>query len=372
MTIRTRLTLWYSAVMFVSLLAMGLFSYHEFVVEPRNDAREKGVVEPESETDTALEAFGIVFSCGLPAAILALGGGWWFMRKAMAEVGALTHAAERLTERNLGEQLPRSGNGDELDRLTEVFNAMTARLHNSFLGIREFTLHASHELKTPLTILRGELETQLANGALATSDREAVLSQLDEIARLTRIVDGLSLLTKADAGLVPLKLEPVQLDELVREACADAQILAKPAAVSVNLVACETATLRGDRHRLRQLLLNLTDNAVKYNRPNGVVDVELRCVGGSLAVLTITNTGEGIPAAQLSRVFDRFFRGDASHNGEVEGCGLGLCISQWIAQAHNGSIKINSTPSELTKVTVTFPAQAPALASAPQPVPVPA
>ena len=368
MTIRMRLTLWYSVVVFISLLAMGLFSYHEFVIEPRNNAHEKGVVERESESDTALEAFGIVFTCGLPAAILAFGGGWWFMRKAMADVTTLTRAAERLNERNLGEQLPRSGNGDELDRLTEVFNEMTARLNSSFQRIREFTLHASHELKTPLTILHSELESQMISSSLSAGQRESILSQLDEIQRLTRIVDGLSLLTKADAGQVPLKTEPVHLDELVREACADAQILAKPNSLSVNLIACESATMRGDRHRLRQLLLNLTDNAIKYNQTGGSVDVELRCVGGSLAILTIVNTGKGIPPEKLPRVFDRFFRGDPSHNNEVDGCGLGLCIAQWIALAHNGSIKINSVPSEFTKVTVTFPVQAAAI----EPVLVPA
>jgi signal transduction histidine kinase len=270
-------------------------------------------------------------------------------------VEALTRAAESASERNLGEPLPRSGNGDELDRLTEVFNEMTARLHGSFQRIREFTLHASHELKTPLTILRSEMETQLGNGAPSAAQRESLMSQLDEVQRLTRIVDGLALLTKADAGQVRLNPEPVRLDELVRDACADAQILAKPYSVKVGLGACDAITVRGDRHRLRQLLLNLTDNAVKYNVPGGVVDVELRSLGGALAELTVANTGKGIPPEQLSRVFDRFWRGDASHNSEVDGCGLGLSICQWIVNAHGGSIKMTSLPSEFTKVAVTFP-----------------
>src|SRR6202041_425746 len=116
---------------------------------------------------------------------------------------------------------PRSGNGDELDRLTEVFNAMTARLDNSFNRIREFTLHASHELKTPLTVMHGELETALREETGA--NRERLLSQLDEVQRLTKIVDGLSLLTKADAGLITLKRETIRLDELVRDSYADAK-----------------------------------------------------------------------------------------------------------------------------------------------------
>ena len=126
------------------------------------------------------------------------------------------------------EPLPRTGNGDELDRLTEVFNAMTARLDDSFQRIREFTLHASHELKTPLTVLRGEMETALRDESLSAAERERAASQLDELRRLAQIVDGLTLLTKADAGQIALKLEPVRLDELVRDNFADAQILAEP------------------------------------------------------------------------------------------------------------------------------------------------
>src|SRR5208337_1291727 len=122
--------------------------------------------------------------------------------------------------------------------------------------------HASHELKTPLTILRGQLESQLLDGQLSDPQRESVASELDEVQRLSRIVEGLTFLTKADAGQISLSLEPVQLDDLVCDACEDAQILAKPSHVKVGLGACEPFWMRGDRHRLRQLLLNLTDNAI--------------------------------------------------------------------------------------------------------------
>jgi signal transduction histidine kinase len=290
----------------------------------------------------------------LPAALVGLVGGWWLMRKAMSPVAALTDAASRVHEGNLREQLPRSGNGDEMDRLTAVFNAMTARLDSSFNRIREFTLHASHELKTPLTVLRGELETALREQPQDPADRERLLSQLDEIERLTIIVDGLSLLTKADAGLITLKTEPVRLDELVRESHADALFLARPHAVRVELKRCEEISLCGDRHRLRQLLLNLTDNAIKYNRPQGQVTIDLCRVNGH-AELKIANTGAGIPAELQSRVFDRFFRGDTSHGNTVEGCGLGLSIAQWIVGAHGGTIELASEPEKLTTATVCLP-----------------
>jgi signal transduction histidine kinase len=146
----------------------------------------------------------------------------------------------------------------------------------------------------------------------------------------------------------------LRLDELVRESHADALILARTNAVQVEMERYEEISLRGDRHRLRQLLLNLTDNAIKYNHPQGRVTIDLCRVNGH-AELKITNTGPGIPAEQQARVFDRFFRGDASHGNTVEGCGLGLSIAQWIVNAHGGSIQLASEPGKLTTARVELP-----------------
>ncbi|MHB8522583.1 MAG: sensor histidine kinase [Limisphaerales bacterium] len=350
MTFRTRLTLWYAGVMFVSLLIMGASTYREFAPEPRAEGRQK----TEDDESDFREVSRILFWCGVPAGLLALGGGWWLMRQALAPVAALTRAAERINERNLGEQLPRAGGGDEFDRLTEVFNAMTARLRDAFTRVHEFTLHASHELKTPLTVLCGETETELRDEALTPADRERAASRLEELRRLTRIVDSLALLARADAGQAALALAPVRLDELVRDSFADTQILAQASELQVALTACEETTVHGDAHRLRQLLLNLADNAVKYNRPAGSISMALRSAL-AVAELTIANTGPGIDPEKLPRVFDRFFRGDPAHSSEVDGCGLGLSIAQWIVSAHNGTITIASTPSRLTTVTVCLP-----------------
>ena len=347
MTIRARLTFWYAAIMFVSLLAMGVLTYREFAPEPNSEVRTK-VEEDESDLR---EIFHILFWCGVPAGLLALGGGWWLMNKSLAPVTRLTRAAETISAKNLNQRLPRSGSGDELDRLTEVFNSMLARLEDSFNRIREFTLHASHELKTPLTVLSGETETVLHDESLTPAERERAASQLDELRRLTRIVDGLTLLAKADAGQITLAMEPVRLDELVRDNFADAQILAEPHGIKVTLESCEEITVRGDRHRLRQLLLNLADNAVKYNQPQGRVTMRLRR-DGNFAEFKVTNTGAGIPTEILPRVFDRFFRGDPAHSQTVDGCGLGLSIAQWIVHAHHGTVKIDSATMKPTTVTV--------------------
>jgi signal transduction histidine kinase len=276
------------------------------------------------------------------------------MRRALAPVAALTEAAEQINEHTLNKSLARSGNGDELDRLTEVFNSMTERLHQSFTRIREFTLHASHELKTPLTVMHGELETALLNETLLPPQRSRIESQLDEVQRLTRIVDGLTLLTKAGAGQIVLARERVQLDELVREAFADAQSLARPGEIAISLKNCETAVVLGDRHRLRQLLLNLTDNAIKYNQPKGTVTLSLSRSGEN-AEVSIVNSGPGIAPELLPRVFDPFFRGDSSHSQTVEGCGLGLSIARWIVISHSGAIEITSRPGDATTAIVRLP-----------------
>jgi heavy metal sensor kinase len=359
MTIRTRLSLWYATIMFIALMAMGGLLYYQLVIEPRQEARRHHNEQEGEEAvdpDVFEDVSDIVMWCGVPSGLLALAGGWWLMKKSLAPIASLTQATEKISAHNLSERLARTGNGDELDRLTEVFNGMLARLDDSFNRTREFTLHASHELKTPLTVLCGETETALRDESLSAAERERAASLLDELRRLARIVDGLTLLAKADAGQVALKLEPVRLDELVRDNFADAQILAEPQGIQVALAAGEEITVRGDRHRLRQLLLNLADNAVKYNQPQGRVTMSLRRTGDA-AEFTIANTGAGIPPEILPRVFDRFFRGDPAHSPTVDGCGLGLSIVQWIVSAHNGSVKIESEPSKITTVTVRLPLQ---------------
>ncbi|MEO5804218.1 MAG: ATP-binding protein [Verrucomicrobiota bacterium] len=346
------MTLWYAGILCASMLVLTGLSYKHFLNEQRDGKRAIAIGEfLKTEMEDWDDVMSMVLWFGLPTALIGLAGGWFLMRKAMSPVVALTHAAEKINDRNLREQLARSGNGDELDRLTEVFNAMTTRLDDSFQRIREFTLHASHELKTPLTVMRGEIETALRDESLAATQRERLHSQLDEIERLTKIVNGLTLLTKADAGLVQLKREPVQLDELVRDNFEDAKILAEPFEISVCLEKCDPAIVHGDRDRLRQLLLNLTDNAIKYNRPSGIVTIALTCANDQ-AEIKITNTGAGIPAEMLPRIFQRFFRVDESHNNSVDGCGLGLSISKWIATAHDGSIELNSDPGKLTTAIV--------------------
>ncbi len=187
MTIRTRLTLWYAAIMFTALMVMGVLLYFQLVIEPRTyreiDEQLRHADRQACRTEHAdfrnlRDVIGIVLWCGVPGSVAGLAGGWWLTRKSLAPVTGLTQAAEKINAHNLREPLPRTGNGDEFDRLTEVFNDMLARLDDSFNRIREFTLHASHELKTPLTVLCGETETALRDESLSAAERERAASQL--------------------------------------------------------------------------------------------------------------------------------------------------------------------------------------------------
>jgi signal transduction histidine kinase len=231
---------------------------------------------------------------------------------------------------------------------------MTLRLDASFQHIREFTLRASHELKTPLTIMRAGVEIELGENQLSQEHQERLLDELDELDRLTKIVDGLTLLTRADASLVTLRKEPIALHELIQEIFTDGQVLAKPHGVTLTLASCEAITLNGDTNRLRQLLLNLIDNAIKYNQAHGTVRLELQR-DESTALFTMSNTGRGLSLAQQERAFEPFFRGDAAHSREVDGCGLGLAIARWIVTAHEGSIRMDSGLEGETIMRVRLP-----------------
>ena len=374
MTIRTRMTLWYAGILLISVLLIAGYSIIELRHRQEEAQKEAELIakrdqkaRPDWEENLAVEeriyagstmnwkdVVDLSLWIGLPAAVLSIVGGWWLMRKAFAPLAILTDKAEKIHEDTLHEKLVRSGSGDELDRLTEVFNSMTARLDSSFQRIREFTLHASHELKTPLTVLHAEIETALVGEPLSETQRERLARQLDELQRLGKMVDGLTLLTRADTGQIEMDREPVQLDEILRDTFADTQMLAKPANIHVQMTACESATIQGDRHLLRQLLLNLADNAIKYNQPDGIVEFSLRRNVANVE-LKISNSGKGIAPEALPRVFDRFFRGDSSHNSAVDGCGLGLSIAQWIAAAHGGKLSLESAPAQQTIAKLVLP-----------------
>lgn len=348
MTIVRRLGIGYAVIISLTVLVLGWLFYHEFIAE-KADFAAMGL--PDIDIDMTAEIFTVVFLGSVPLLLVAA---WWWTRRMLKPLSQLTQAARQIESTNIRLALPDQLDSDEVRTLANVLAEMTARLDTSFQQIREFTLHASHELKTPLTVMRAQLETVMREDAARSEPQMTwIENQLDEIRRLTHIVDSLTLLTKADAGLVKLESEPLALATLVEEAYEDAQVLAQPHSVSVALVACQPLTVRGDRHRLRQLLLILTDNAVKYNHPGGSVSLSLQAHPDH-AELRVTNTGTPPDPQSLDNLFQRFARG-TNAAGIVDGCGLGLTIAQWIVHAHHGSIQLTLDPNGQTTATVILP-----------------
>lgn len=346
MTISRKLGWGYGAMVTACVVMVSWLAYHEFIEEPAEYAA-KGLTDIHRDTKAE---FATV--CFLGAVPLLLGVGWWWMRRVLAPLGTLATAVQALDSTNLGRTLPRSMNGDEIDQLTAGFNAMTGRLATSIHHIHEFTLHASHELKTPLALMRMQLETvQRENAMLPQEQTKWLEEQIDEVTRLTKIVDSLTLLTNADAGLLRLNFAPVSLGELVEDAFQDLQYLAQEQGITATLSLHGDARVQGDRHRLRQLLLILIDNAVKYNRPGGRISIGLGIDDG-VALLSVNNTGK-VPA-NPEALFGRFVRGEDVQS-KVEGCGLGLSIARSIAEAHAGTIRLVPVGEEEVSVQFRIP-----------------
>ena len=337
MRVATRLAWSFLGLFTVALALVFASLYFELVVEPESEGKEgkaTGVDPP------AVIVREIAFTVALPFALLAIGG-WWLAHRAVRPVEVLAAATARLHEGNLTERVPLRGTGDEFDHLATVFNEMIVRLGESFQRVRQFTLYASHELKTPLAILRADIEQHSHDLGGTEAQNDHLSSQLDEIDRLTKLVDGLTLLTKADAHLIPLERQPVALAPLLRDAAEDTEAMAAELGISVNVGPCEEATVSGDRHRLRQLLVILCDNALKYNRPGGRIWFS-QAADSQMVSIIIGNTGVGVPEGEHGQVFERFYRGSTVQSAGIAGCGLGLSIAQWIALEHGGTLRMVS------------------------------
>ena len=345
-SLQRRLTFIHFTLFNIAILITIFFAWHDFYMAPEPGA-------PESEVSPVTHLSEIVLRSIFPLAVLDVTS-WLLIRSTFRPIQNLITAAEKLTTDNLHSPLPVTGRGDEVDRLAWVLNNLTSRLDQSFQRIRGFTLHASHELKTPLTILHTGFERALLNPSLPDHEREQLLAWQDETLRLNRIVSGLSLLTKADAHQVELRPEPVRLDFLVNDLAEDVDVLGHADGLKITVNASVPVTVHADRHRLRQLLLNLADNAVKYNLQGGSVHMSTTRVGKD-AIMEITNSGIGIPEDSLPRIFDRFYRGPENQSRMIDGSGLGLSIAQWIAEAHGGSLTATSV-NGLTTLTLRLPA----------------
>ncbi len=297
----------------------------------------------QSVTETRLR-FLLIMAVLLPVGLVLAGsGGLLLARRALKPVERMTVAAHRISAERLTERVEETGAGDELDRLAKTLNEMLGRLDTAFSQIRQFSADASHELQTPLTILKGELEVALRHSRSPGEYRDTLRSALEEIDRIAQLVEGLLLLARAEAGVLRMDRQPVDLAEVVYEVRRRVETLAASRSIQLRMDTVEPVTIRGDRERLGRLLLNLADNAVKYTEPGGSITLALRRLGDS-AELSVSDTGMGIAPEERERIFQPFYRVVDAHSSFEGGSGLGLSIARSIAVAHGGSVRVESEP----------------------------
>jgi heavy metal sensor kinase len=285
----------------------------------------------------------VMLAVGLPVAVaVAVAGGFILVRRSLEPVERMAVKAEEITQHSLSERLPVGQSGDELERLSISLNNMISRLEDALRGSKQFVADASHELRTPLTVMRGELESLAQDGRLARETREALGSVLEEVERLAEIVESLFALSRLDAGEAAV-WQPFDLAELAATTAEQMSLLATDKHIRVECESTPGVTVRGDRARLKQVIVNLLDNAIKYTPNGGQVTLRVRREGAQ-AVLDVTDTGIGIPAEALPHVFKRFFRVDGSRSREQGGAGLGLSIVKSICSAHGAEVEVLSTP----------------------------
>jgi signal transduction histidine kinase len=288
---------------------------------------------------------------------LAVGGAFLIAKTATEPLERITKEVVEITDgRSLHRRLHPEEGSAELARLTAQLNEMIGRLEMSFAALRRLTADASHELKTPLAVLRADVERAMHATPGGTDQLVALEEALHETTRMADLVDSLLTLARADEGRFDLLREPVELEPLVRDVFETALILGEDMGLKVMMTRADRCIVDGDRTRLRQLFLNLITNAIKYTPRGGEVELALAASEND-ATFTVRDTGIGIAAIDLPNIFDRFYRADRvrSRQGERSGFGLGLSISQWIAQAHGGTLTVQSRLHRGSTFTVTLP-----------------
>jgi|CXWL01.1.fsa_nt_gi heavy metal sensor kinase len=305
------------------------------------------VGESTADIDDVLRILLLTFAIALPAALaLATAGGFWLSSRALAPIDEITRAAGEISERDLSRRLDLGLPDDEVGRLARTFDGMIARLDAAFQRQRQFTADASHELRTPLAAMRGQIEVALQRPREAGDYRQVLATINEQVERMTRLVGGLLMLARTEAGALPVERARVDIAALVTSVADQIRPLAVQKGLALELDGVGNPAVIGDEDLLLQLLLNLADNAIKYTSAGSVTLAWQQ--DGSAARIAITDTGPGIDAADQTRIFERFYRVDASRTGEQPGTGLGLAICRWIAEAHGGSLSVESSGSGST------------------------
>jgi heavy metal sensor kinase len=312
-------------------------------------------VEPLDAIEADLAAIRRAMFLALPLILAIAGaGGYWFATRGMAPLDAMAAQARRITGSNLEARLQIGDAAEELTALAESFNELLGRLDQSFGNMRRFVADASHELRTPVAVIRGEADVTLAKERSAAEYKESLAIILDESRRLSRLVDDLLNLARADAGRVKLQAQEFYWNDLLGECCRSVQSLAVAREIELECRCAADTPFWGDEELLRRMTLNLLDNAIRYTPPGGKVLAELEADIEGVRV-RISDTGIGIGPEAAAHVFERFFRADKARSRGNGGFGLGLAIVKWIAESHRGAVELASQPGAGSTFTVTLP-----------------
>ncbi|HLK20416.1 MAG TPA: ATP-binding protein, partial [Bryobacteraceae bacterium] len=314
------------------------------------------VAAPMDATEATLRRVRLFLLLAAPGVLLlAALGGYWISGRALAPVDEITRAARVIGIQNLSQRLVVPNTGDEIQRLSETWNDMLARLEGAVKRLSQFTADASHELRTPIALIRTTAELTLRRDRPAETYREALRQVVAESERTTRLVEDLLLLARSDAGLPSLPLERMELTPLVKDVCQQGRVLAEARQLQISAeIPDEPVYVEANDPALRRMLLLLLDNAVKYTPSGGRITMSVDR-GPSGATVAVRDTGIGIPETALPHVFERFYRVDESRNRDAGGTGLGLSIAKWIAERHHASLEAESVVGEGSVFRIKFP-----------------
>jgi len=260
--------------------------------------------------------------------------------RALSPLSSMVRRAEKITAERLNERLPVHDPSDDLGHAARVFNGLLQRLEDSFSQLKRFTSDASHELRTPLASMRSIGEVSLQNIHSSEAYREVIASMLEEVRRLTHLVDSLLVISRADSGQIALQLSTFRCMDLIQEVIGVVGILAEDKHQVIRMTGSAEIAVRADRGILRQAILNLVDNAIKYSPPESEILIEVKKESEEIAEVSITDQGPGIPEDEQTRIFDRFYRIDQGRSRERGGTGLGLSIAKWAVEVHSGTIGV--------------------------------
>ena len=325
-------------------------------VEAKGKTYEVEVATYTEDFDLAIDRFRRLLYFGVPLFLtLAALGGYWMSSRALGPVDEITRAARGISITSLSSRLAVPKTGDELERLASTLNEMLGRLETSFHRITQFTADASHELRTPISLMRTNAEITLRKSRPEGEYRAALSQILEESEKLSVLVEQLLDLARADSGLTAFRLVRTNLADAMEQAYRKVRVLAdaKQLIASEHLPS-EPIWIQGDLAALKRLFLIFLDNAVKYTAPGGQIEMHLTAHDG-VAEAEILDTGIGISPDAIPHIFERFYQADPSRSRENSGSGLGLAIGRWIAQTHGGSITVKSQISEGTSFRLRFP-----------------